>query len=115
MLIYAYLSSLRRRGSVTTLTDLELRGCADRRVANWNKKFLPAQVEMVEVSFQDALRIRRIYRRLAGRKGSETLHRITVFIQYENIGRLLEFLGYPQEEQTGNLARKRYVLRLVKV
>jgi hypothetical protein len=41
----------------------------------WNKEFLPVQRETVKVSFQDALRIRRIYRRLAGRTGSGTLNR----------------------------------------
>jgi hypothetical protein len=46
------------------------------------------------VSLGDAFRIRRIYRKLARKKGSGSLRRITVFIRYENVVRLLEFLGY---------------------
>jgi hypothetical protein len=60
----------------------------------WNPKLLPVRWETVEVSLRDAFKIRRIYRRLAGRKGSRSLHRITVFVRYENVVRLLEFLGY---------------------
>ena len=64
----------------------------------WNKKFLPVQWETVKVSLSDAYRIRRIYRRLAKMRGRGHLHRLTVFVKYENVVRLLEFLGYPQEE-----------------
>jgi hypothetical protein len=60
----------------------------------WSREFLPVWWETVKVSFQDALRIRRIYRRLARRRGSGSLHRVTVFVRYENVVRLLEFLGY---------------------
>jgi hypothetical protein len=60
----------------------------------WNKELLPIQWEKVEVSLRDAFRIRRIYRKLARRKGSGSLRRITVFIRYENVARLLRFLGY---------------------
>jgi len=60
----------------------------------WNPKLLPVQWETVEVSLRDAFRIRRIYRKLARKKGSGSLHRITVFVRYENVVRLLEFLGY---------------------
>jgi hypothetical protein len=63
----------------------------------WNKELLPVRWETVEVSLRDAYRIRRIYRKLARRKGSGSLRRITVFVKYENVVRLLEFLGYPQE------------------
>jgi hypothetical protein len=52
----------------------------------------------VEVNFQGALSIRKIYRRLARKKGGGTLRRITVFVQYENMVRLLESMGYPQKE-----------------
>jgi hypothetical protein len=31
-------------------------------------------------------------------RGRGRLHRLTVFIRHENMIRLLEFLGYPQEE-----------------
>jgi hypothetical protein len=43
---------------------------------------------------RDAFKIRRIYRKLARRKGSGSLRRITVFVKYENVVRLLRFLGY---------------------
>ncbi len=60
----------------------------------WNKELLSVQWETVETSLRDAFRIRRIYRKLARRKGSGSLRRITVFVRYENVVRLLEFLGY---------------------
>src|SRR5215207_8130124 len=60
----------------------------------WNENLLPVRWETVEVSLKDAFRIRRIYRKLAKRKGSGSLRRITVFVRYENVLRLLEFLGY---------------------
>ena len=60
----------------------------------WNEELLPVRWETVQVSFRDAFRIRRIYRKLARRKGSGSLRRITVFVRYENVVRLLEFLGY---------------------
>jgi hypothetical protein len=60
----------------------------------WNENLLPVRWETVEVSLKDAFRIRRIYRKLAGKKGSGPLRRITVFISHENVVRLLEFLGY---------------------
>jgi hypothetical protein len=63
----------------------------------WHKEFLPVQWETVKVSFEDALKIRRVYRRLAKRKSSGSLCRMTVFIRYENVLRLLEFLGYRHE------------------
>ena len=49
---------------------------------------------MVEISLRDAFKIRRIYRKLAKRKGSGSLRRITVFVRYENVVRLLGFLGH---------------------
>ena len=60
----------------------------------WNPKLQPVRWEAVEVSLCDAYKIRRIYRRLAKRRGSGSLHRITVFVRYENVVRLLKFLGY---------------------
>lgn len=45
-------------------------------------------------SLRDAFRIRRIYRKLARRKGSGSLRRITVFSRHENVVKLLRFLGY---------------------
>jgi hypothetical protein len=63
----------------------------------WNEELLPVRWETLEVSLKDAFRIRRIYRKLARRKGSGSLRRITVFVRHENVGRLLEFLGYQLE------------------
>jgi hypothetical protein len=60
----------------------------------WNKELLPVRWETVEVSLRDAFMIRRIYRKLARRKGSSSLRHITVFVRHENVVRLLEFLGY---------------------
>jgi|SRR5215204_145576 len=63
----------------------------------WNEDYLPVRWEAVEVSLQDAFRIRRIYRKLARKKGSGSLLRITVFVRHENVVKLLEFLGYRME------------------
>ena len=63
----------------------------------WNEEHLPVRWETVEVSLKDAFRIRRIYRKLARRKGSGSLHSITVFVRHENVVRLLDFLGYRLE------------------
>jgi hypothetical protein len=63
----------------------------------WNQELLPVRWETVEVSLRDAFRIRRIYRKLAKRNGSGSLRRITVFVRYENVLRLLEFLEYRVE------------------
>jgi hypothetical protein len=60
----------------------------------WNEELFPVRWETVEVSLRDAFRIRRIYRKLARRKGSGYLRRVTVFVRHENIVRLLKFLGY---------------------
>ncbi len=64
----------------------------------WNEDLLPVQWETVKVSLKDAYRIRRIYRRLAKMRGRGHLRRLTVFVRHENVVRLLEFLGYPQQE-----------------
>jgi hypothetical protein len=53
---------------------------------------------VVRASLNDAYRIRRIYRRLAKMRGRGRLHRLTVFVRHENVVRLLEFLGYRQQE-----------------
>jgi hypothetical protein len=63
----------------------------------WNEGLLPVRWETAQVSLRDAFRIRRIYRKLARRKGSGSLRRITVFVRHENVVRLLEFLGYRLE------------------
>jgi hypothetical protein len=60
----------------------------------WNKELLPVSWETVQVSLRDAFKIRRIYRKLARKKGSGSLRRMTVFVKHENVIRLLGFLGY---------------------
>jgi hypothetical protein len=63
-----------------------------------NLSAFPVQWETVEVSLKDAYKIRRVYRRLAKMRGRGHLRSLTVFMRHENVVRLLEFLGYPQEE-----------------
>jgi hypothetical protein len=60
----------------------------------WNEELLPVRWETVQVSLQDAFRIRRIYRKLARKKGIGPLRRMTVFVRHEHVVRLLGFLGY---------------------
>ena len=52
----------------------------------------------MRVSLSDAYRIRRVYRRLAKMRGRGALRSLTVFMRHENVVRLLEILGYCQEE-----------------
>ena len=60
----------------------------------WNEEMLPVRWETIKVSLKDAYKIRRIYRRLAKMRVRGSLHRLTVFVRYENVVRLLTFLGY---------------------
>jgi hypothetical protein len=69
-----------------------------REWGTWNEEMLPVRWETVKVTLNDAYRIRRIYRRMARIRGRGSLRRLTVFVGHENVVRLLEFLGYPQEE-----------------
>ena len=64
----------------------------------WNEGLLPVQWETVKVTLEDAFKIRRVYRRLAKMRGRGHLHWLTVFVRHENVVRLLEFLGYRQDE-----------------
>ena len=64
----------------------------------WNEKLLPIRWETTKVSLSDAYKIRWFYRKLAKMRGRGHLRRLTVFARYENEVKLLEFLGYPQEE-----------------
>jgi hypothetical protein len=63
----------------------------------WNKELLPVRWETVKVSLRDAYRIRRVFRKLARIRSTGALLRLTVFVTYENVVRLLEFLGYQLE------------------
>jgi hypothetical protein len=64
----------------------------------WKEELLPVQWETVQVSLKDAYRIRRWFRKLAKMQGKRHLQRLTVFVRYENVVRLLAFLGYRQDE-----------------
>ncbi len=49
----------------------------------WNEEMLTVTWMAVKVSFKDAYRKRRIYRRLAKTRGRGHLRRFTVFVRYE--------------------------------
>jgi hypothetical protein len=71
------------------------RGLADRQdLGVWNGELLPVRWETIQVGLRDVYKVRRVYRKLARRKGCGRLNRITVFVRYENVLRLLRFLGY---------------------
>ena len=73
-------------------------GAATGRVWGcWKEGLLPVRPEEVEVSLNDAYKIRRAYRRLAKRRGMGNLNRTTVFVRHKNVVRLLEFLGHRLE------------------
>ena len=54
-------------------------------------------------------RLRRWHRRLAKEKGTGSLRRITVFVSYENVVRLLGFLGYQWSSHGCSLSHSRPV------
>ncbi len=61
----------------------------------WRTGLLPIELETVKISLTDAVKIRRCMRRLAGkRRGMGLLLQQQVFICYQNMKKLLEFLGY---------------------
>jgi hypothetical protein len=63
-----------------------------------NEELLPVKSQMLKVSLKDAYKIRRLYRKLARMRRRGSLRRLTVFVRHENAVRLLEFLGYRQDE-----------------
>ena len=63
----------------------------------WNEELLPVRWETVKVSLSDAYRVRRVFRKLARIRSTGSLRRLTVFVRYETVIRLLEFLGYQLE------------------
>jgi hypothetical protein len=74
-------------------------GLATGRVwGTWNEELLPVRWETVKVSLKDAYKIRRWFRRLAKMRGRGNLRRLTVFVRHENLVKLLEYLGYRQQE-----------------
>ena len=48
--------------------------------------------------YASTYRIRKIYRGLARIRGSGSLPQLTLFVRRESVARLLEFLGYRQQE-----------------
>jgi hypothetical protein len=60
----------------------------------WNQELLLVRWETIQISLRDAFRIRRVFRKLARLKARSSLCRLTVFIRYENVIRLLRFLEY---------------------
>lgn len=58
---------------------------------------LPPQV--VEVSRDDAVKIRRAYRRLSRRRGNDRAIRTIVFVRHQTTARLLRYLGYRPEDR----------------
>ena len=67
----------------------------------WNKHLLPVRWETVRLSVEDADRIRRVYRRLARKKGTGTRRNVQVFVKHENVVRLLRFLKDDNEHPKG--------------
>lgn len=68
----------------------------------WSRDLLPIEHEVVEVRREDGYRIRRWMRRLAKkRKGIGPLLQQQVFIRYENMKRLLNYLQ-DQEDKSGD-------------
>lgn len=63
----------------------------------WHKELLPVRWETTQVSLSDAYRVRRVFRKLARIRSTGSLRRLTVFVRYENVFRLLQFLGYQLE------------------
>jgi len=63
----------------------------------WNEDLLPVWWETVQVSLQDAYRVRRVFRKLARIRSTGPLCRLTIFVRYENAVRLLAYLGYRLE------------------
>ncbi len=68
----------------------------------WSKDLLPIELEVVKIKIEDAFKIRRWTRRLAGKKrGMGPLLRQQTFIRYENMIRLLTYLN-GQEDKSGD-------------
>lgn len=64
----------------------------------WSKKLLPIEHEFVKINLKDAFKIRRWMWRLAGKKrGIGHLLQQHVFIRYENMNRLLNYLNEQED------------------
>ncbi len=60
----------------------------------WKEQLLPITWETVKVSLKNAFKVRRYLRRLAGSRPIGPLLRQQIFVRYENMCRLLTFMGY---------------------
>jgi hypothetical protein len=58
----------------------------------WNKKVLPIRWETTTVGEEDAYKIRRVFRRLQGKKATRPLRKVRVFVRHETMAKLLRFL-----------------------
>jgi hypothetical protein len=67
----------------------------------WNKKLLRPQWETTEVSREEAYRIRRVFRRLARKRGTGPRRKVQVFIRHETVAKLLECLKEDKEYPKG--------------
>lgn len=59
----------------------------------WGRQHLPVDWETVRIGVEQAIKLRRVLRRLAGLKGSGPLRSMQVFVRYETVLRLLSFMG----------------------
>jgi hypothetical protein len=57
------------------------------------RKRIPVDWETERIGLKEAIRLRRIFRRLSGRRGGGHLRPLHVFIRYENVVRLLSWMG----------------------
>jgi hypothetical protein len=57
-----------------------------------NKKLLPIRWETTKVGEEDAYKIRRVFRRLQGKRGTGPLRKTQVFVRHENVAKLLKLL-----------------------
>jgi hypothetical protein len=59
----------------------------------WGRNQIPVHWETVRITIKEAYKLRRILRRLSGLRGSAPLRTLHVFVRYENIVRLLSWMG----------------------
>lgn len=64
---------------------------------SWGKASLLPNWETVAVTLEDAYKIRRIFKKLARKKGTGRVRGMTVFVRHRTVVRLLEYLGYRDE------------------
>jgi hypothetical protein len=67
----------------------------------WNKKLLPIHWATTEVSLEEAYQIRRVFRRLAKKRGIGPLRKLQVFVRHETMAKLLRLLKDDNEWPKG--------------